>query len=63
MGKDFFSKENLEKQAEHLFDSFRSPFWIVEHQWYVRCFIENTTIYLSIDGLIHHIMATDGSQR
>ncbi len=28
---------NIEEQVNGLIDSFRTPFWIDEHQWFVRC--------------------------
>lgn len=40
------SNENIEEQMNQRINSFRSSFWINEHQWFVRCFSYNTTVYL-----------------
>ncbi|CAF2746998.1 unnamed protein product [Rotaria sp. Silwood2] len=37
----------IQKEAEKLFDSFRSSFWIYEKQWFVRCFIGEQVISLN----------------
>jgi hypothetical protein len=37
---------NIQEQADELTDSFRSPLWIDEHQWFVRCALSNRTIHL-----------------
>jgi hypothetical protein len=46
MKLSFPKGEDIEEQVNILIDSFRSAFWIEEHQWFVRCFIANRTIYL-----------------
>jgi hypothetical protein len=38
--------QNIQERADELLNSFRSPFWIDEHQWFVRCAIYNRTIHL-----------------
>ena len=47
MEKIFFHEENLEEKVDELFNTFGTSFWIDEHQWFVRCFTMDTTIYLS----------------
>jgi hypothetical protein len=42
----FFDEPNLEERAEELINSFRSSFWIKEHQWFFRCFIDRIVIHL-----------------
>ncbi|CAF1544109.1 unnamed protein product [Rotaria sordida] len=37
MNLNFSPHRNIEKQVNELIDSFRSSFWIEEHQWFVRC--------------------------
>jgi hypothetical protein len=32
-----FRGPNIEKEVDELLDTFRTPFWLDEHQWYVRC--------------------------
>ncbi|CAF3368143.1 unnamed protein product [Rotaria sp. Silwood2] len=39
-------EQNIEERADELINSFRNSFWIKEHQWFVRCFIQTRTIYL-----------------
>ena len=41
-----FSEESIQQEVDELFDSFQTSFWTVEHQWFVRCFTEGTTIHL-----------------
>ncbi|CAF1241747.1 unnamed protein product [Rotaria sordida] len=38
--------QNIEKHADELINSFRTPFWINEHEWFVRCFVRENTLYL-----------------
>ncbi|CAF1334665.1 unnamed protein product [Rotaria sordida] len=38
--------QNIEERVDELINSFRSSFWIDEHQWFVRCIIQKKTIYL-----------------
>jgi hypothetical protein len=33
----FRNKENRENEFNELLDSFRTRFWVIEHQWFVRC--------------------------
>ncbi|CAF1271458.1 unnamed protein product [Rotaria sordida] len=40
--------QNIQELADELIKSFQTSFWINEHQWFVRCFIQRKTIYLSI---------------
>ena len=37
MNLSFPSQENINEQANELLDTFRTSFWLVEHQWFVRC--------------------------
>jgi len=37
---------NIEEQVNELVNSFRSSFWIDEHQWFIRCFTSKSTINL-----------------
>jgi hypothetical protein len=30
-------KKNSEEHLNSLVDSFRTPFWLVKHQWFIRC--------------------------
>ena len=39
-------EQNIENRVVDLIDSFRSPFWIDEHQWFVRCLTRERTINL-----------------
>ncbi|CAF1347855.1 unnamed protein product [Rotaria sordida] len=50
------NNQNIEEQANELMNSFRSSFWIDEHQWFVRCFIFDGLIY--IGNSVHY--ANDG---
>jgi hypothetical protein len=34
---DISSNENIHKRIDELVDSFRTHFWLEEHQWYVQC--------------------------
>ncbi|CAF4171134.1 unnamed protein product [Rotaria sordida] len=36
----------MEERTDQLINSFRSSFWIEEHQWFVRCLTVKKTIYL-----------------
>lgn len=42
----YYYNQNIQEEADRLFHSFRIPFWLDEHQWFIRCFIENRTINL-----------------
>ena len=42
----FFHEPNLEQKADKLFESFRTPFWINERKWFIRCFTGTKTISL-----------------
>ena len=47
--KEYLDHSVLSRRNEYireLINTFRSPFWIYERQWFVRCFIANSTIYL-----------------
>jgi hypothetical protein len=33
----FFSDTKKEEQIDQILDTFRSPFWLEKHQWFVRC--------------------------
>jgi hypothetical protein len=33
----FYDEINLEGKIDKILDTFRTPFWLDEHQWYVRC--------------------------
>ena len=46
MEKDLSFTGNIQERVEKLVDSFRSSFWIDEHQWFVRCFVWKKTIHL-----------------
>ncbi|CAF1084406.1 unnamed protein product [Rotaria sordida] len=37
MNLNFPNNDNINKQANDLLDTFRTDFWLIEHQWYVRC--------------------------
>ncbi|CAF1281179.1 unnamed protein product [Adineta steineri] len=39
-------EQSIQKEADELFATFQTSFWTVEHQWFVRCFTEETEIYL-----------------
>ncbi|CAF3937713.1 unnamed protein product [Rotaria sp. Silwood1] len=39
--------QNIEELADELIKSYQTPFWIDEHQWFVRCFIQGKILYLS----------------
>jgi len=41
-------KTNNEQQVDTLLDSFRSQFWLEEHQWFVRCHRRPQTSYSDI---------------
>jgi hypothetical protein len=45
MSKTLFLEQNIQERVDRLVDSFRSSFWIDEHQWFVRCFIKNRIVY------------------
>lgn len=44
------SQENIQQKADTLLDSFRTPFWIDERQWFVQCITWERTLYLSTVG-------------
>ncbi|CAF3761939.1 unnamed protein product [Rotaria sp. Silwood1] len=37
---------NIKEQVDELVNSFRSSFWIDEHQWFVRCITQKRTVHL-----------------
>jgi hypothetical protein len=37
MNLDQYDRHTSDQQANELLDTFRTPFWLHEHQWYVRC--------------------------
>ncbi|CAF1359043.1 unnamed protein product [Rotaria sp. Silwood1] len=37
MNLNFPNHNHINQQANELLDTFRTYFWLVEHQWYVRC--------------------------
>ena len=45
-----FYDGNNEKEIDEMLDSYRTPFWLVDHQWFVRCqwevYINTVSIYL-----------------
>ncbi|CAF1515049.1 unnamed protein product [Rotaria sordida] len=43
---DTFYNVNIEEQANELVNSFRSSFWIDEHNWFIRCITSDNTIRL-----------------
>ncbi|CAF3981790.1 unnamed protein product [Rotaria sordida] len=45
MRKKLFLDENMQERIDQLINSFRSSFWIEEHQWFVRCLTVKKTIY------------------
>jgi hypothetical protein len=38
--------QNVQEKVDDLIDTFRSPFWIDEHKWFVRCFPSQELIHL-----------------
>ncbi|CAF1051607.1 unnamed protein product [Adineta steineri] len=36
----------VQEEADNLFDSFRSSFWIDEHRWFIRCWTSDSLIQL-----------------
>jgi hypothetical protein len=46
MVEAFYHGENIQREADKLLDSFRSSFWIDEHQWFVRCITWDRRIQL-----------------
>ncbi|CAF4955235.1 unnamed protein product [Rotaria sp. Silwood1] len=57
------NNNNIEEQIDLLLDTFRTPFWLNEHGWFVRCdwnaqIIDNISLYTvpyAFDALsIHH---------
>jgi len=46
INKTFPLDQNMQQQVDQLIDSFRSSFWVDEHQWFVRCLAVKTTIHL-----------------
>jgi hypothetical protein len=60
MGEEFPFDENIKERAERLSDTFQSSFWTDEHQWFVRCFTQNKTIYLqSLSSRSWNVMFPD----
>lgn len=47
MKKMFFSAQNIQQKVTELINSFRTPFWVDEQKWFVRCFTEEETIHLN----------------
>jgi hypothetical protein len=45
MNLNFPTCDNINKQAKELLDTFRSSFWIEEHQWFVRCDWDPSNIF------------------
>jgi hypothetical protein len=37
---------NSQEQVDNLMNSFRNPFWINEHQWFIRCFTYSRFIHV-----------------
>ena len=37
---------NITERATTLISSFETPFWLVQHQWFVHCLTQQRTIYL-----------------
>ncbi|CAF1369709.1 unnamed protein product [Rotaria sordida] len=46
MDAPFFNAENKEQEINELLDSFRSSFWLDEHQWFVGCSASKKNICL-----------------
>ncbi|CAF0863800.1 unnamed protein product [Rotaria sordida] len=47
--------QNMEEHANKLFKSFQNSFWIDEHQWFIRCLIQNNTIvFYTLSKLFHY---------
>ncbi|CAF0905874.1 unnamed protein product [Adineta steineri] len=46
MHDDIPTNQNIEDYMNQLFNSFQSSFWINEHQWFIHCYIVDTTIRL-----------------
>ncbi|CAF4225264.1 unnamed protein product [Rotaria sp. Silwood2] len=46
MGETIPFDQNIEERVDELINSFRSSFWIDEHQWFIRCIIQTRTIHL-----------------
>jgi hypothetical protein len=47
--------ENIQERADELINSFRSSFWIDEHQWFVQCSVYDNTIYLeTLSEIFNH---------
>lgn len=42
----YSSRSCIKEYMNKLIDSFQDPFWIIEHEWYVRCINQNITIHL-----------------
>ncbi len=45
MNLNFPDYNNIDKQVKELIDTFRTPFWIEEHQWFVRCDWDPSNIF------------------
>ncbi|CAF3068446.1 unnamed protein product [Rotaria sp. Silwood2] len=43
--------QNIEQRVDELINSFRSSFWIDEHQWFIRCLTDERTIYIQTKPL------------
>lgn len=41
------------EQMNKLIDSYRNPFWITVHRWYIRCFILDDVIHLNTLPIIY----------
>lgn len=54
MTQDFNTEKNTEEKVDILINSFRSSFWIHEHQWYVRCYTKGENLYLSTSFKLHN---------
>ncbi len=46
MTEERTNNQNVEERADELINSFRSSFWINEHQWFVRYFIYGKSVYI-----------------
>jgi hypothetical protein len=44
---------DIEQEINHIIDSYRTPFWIDQHKWFIRCFcyIENEKKNISLHTL------------
>jgi hypothetical protein len=48
MKKQLSNDENINEVVDELIKSFQGSFWIDEHQWYIRCYTQCSTIYKCI---------------